>query len=77
MNIIIRKWGHSLGIRIPSLLVKEYHLKDGTPVDITEENGKIIITPVNNNLSDLLEKINDSNIHDEVYTGSPAGKEIW
>lgn len=77
MNIIIRKWGHSLGIRIPSLLVKEYHLEDGTSVDITEENGKIIITPALNNLSELLNKITDSNIHGEIPTGTPAGKEIW
>ena len=27
MNIIIRKWGHSLGIRIPSMLAKEYNFK--------------------------------------------------
>jgi antitoxin MazE len=77
MNIIIRKWGHSLGIRIPSVLVKEYNLKDGTRVDITEDNGKIIITPANNNLADLLKKITDSNIHDEISTGMPAGKEVW
>jgi len=77
MNIIIRKWGHSLGIRIPSLIAKEYNFKDGTSVDITEENGKIIISPAQNNLTDLLDKITDSNLHSEIQTGISAGKEIW
>jgi len=77
MKIIIRKWGHSLGIRIPSLIVKGYDFKDGTLVDITEENGRIIITPSGNNLSDLLDKITDSNLHGEVPTGNHIGKEIW
>ncbi|MFA5518264.1 MAG: AbrB/MazE/SpoVT family DNA-binding domain-containing protein [Spirochaetota bacterium] len=77
MKIIIKKWGNSLGIRLPKYITAEYSLKDGTPVKIEKEEGKIIITPQKNGLSDLLDKINDSNLHKEIDTGEPIGKEIW
>ncbi len=77
MNVTIRKWGHSLGIRIPSIIAKKYNFSEGSTVEIIEEKGKLIITPGSNRLELLLEGINDSNIHNEVSTGKPAGKELW
>ncbi len=44
---------------------------------IEKKEEKIIITPQKNSLNDLLDKINDSNLHKEIDSGKPIGKEIW
>jgi len=77
MYITIKKWGNSLGVRIPKNFAKNLSLKDGTIVEIKENEGEIIIYPVKDELSDMLSRINESNIHSEFETGKPEGKEIW
>ena len=64
MEATIQKWGNSLGIRIPSAMAKDLHLKNGSPVEIDDIDGKIVIKP--DNKADLLKKIakiNKKNIH--------------
>ncbi len=46
MEATVRKWGNSLGVRIPNLLVRELSLKDGSLVDINDRGKEIIIKPV-------------------------------
>jgi antitoxin MazE len=78
MEATVRKWGNSLGVRIPNLLVRELSLKDGSLVDINDRGKEIIIKPVKKNrLSEMLSNINENNIHKEIETGGPVGKEIW
>jgi antitoxin MazE len=76
MDTVISKWGNSLGIRIPKLLAKELHLKNGSRVDIIIDNKKIIIRPKQNiSINDILSKINKKNIHNEIKFGIPEGNE--
>jgi antitoxin MazE len=78
MEAVVKKWGNSLGIRIPNLIVRELSLKDGSFVDIKDKKGEIIIKPKKKNkLSEILSKINEKNIHSEVETNGPVGNEIW
>ncbi|GHV12561.1 multidrug transporter MatE [Spirochaetia bacterium] len=78
MEAAIKKWGNSLGIRIPNLIVRELSLKDGSFVDIKDEGNEIIIKPKGNNeLSAMLNLINEKNIHGEIETSGPVGKEAW
>jgi antitoxin MazE len=78
MEAIVKKWGNSLGIRIPNLIVRELSLKDGSFVDIKDKKGEIIIKPKEKNkLPEILSKINEENIHAEVETNGPIGNEIW
>jgi antitoxin MazE len=78
METIIRNWGNSLGIRIPNFIVKKLSLKDGSFVEIEDKKGQIVIRPKNKkNLSELLKKVNKTNIYSEVETNGPTGKEIW
>ena len=62
---------------VPSLTAKKNSFKDETSVDIIEERLKITTFPMQNNLTELLNKINDSNLHNEIQTVVPAGKEKW
>lgn len=77
MQTVVQKWGNSLGIRIPSMYVKEFNLKNGNSVEIIENNGNIVIVPPKKTLEDYLSRITKANIHEEVETGSSVGKEEW
>ena len=78
MKMVVKKWGNSLGIRIPNAIARELALKDGSFVDINDKDKEIIIKPIKKNkLSEMLSKVNEQNIHKEIETGGPVGKEIW
>jgi len=78
MEAVVKKWGNSLGIRIPSFIARELSLKDGSFVDISEKGKEIIIMPIKkNSLSEMLDKINEQNLHAEIDTGKALGNEIW
>jgi antitoxin MazE len=80
MKVKIQQWGHSLGIRIPKAYAHDACLRKGSVVDITKAKGKIVIMPAEEpefSLKELLSGITSKNIHHEVDTGTPSGKEVW
>ena len=78
MEATVKKWGNSLGIRIPNLIVRELSLKDGSCVDINDNGNEIVIKPLRkSNLSEMLKLINEQNIHEEIKSTGPVGNEIW
>jgi antitoxin MazE len=78
MEAVVKKWGNSLGIRIPNLIFRELSLKDGSQIDINKNGNEIIVRLVKKSrLSEMLGKINEENIHAEIETTGPVGKEIW
>ena len=78
METVVKKWGNSLGIRIPNLIAREFSLKDGSYVNINDRGQEIIIKPIQKSkLSEMLSQINAENIHEEIKTTGPVGKEIW
>jgi len=78
MEALVKKWGNSLGIRIPNLIARELLLKDGSCVDINERGNEIVITPIKRNkLSEMLSNISEQNLHKEIDTGDRVGKEAW
>jgi antitoxin MazE len=78
MEAVIKKWGNSLGIRIPGLIARELSLKDGSFVEIHDKGNEIVITPKRkDSLSEMLKGISEQNIHREIETGDPLGNEIW
>lgn len=80
MKVKIQQWGNSLGIRIPKVYASDVHLYKGAVVDITTVKGKLVIMPVEEpefSLEELLSDITSKNIHHEIDTGAPRGKETW
>jgi antitoxin MazE len=54
-------------------------ITQGAKVDVTLEQGRIIVTPITEtkySLDELLSKVNKRNLHKEIGTGNPIGKEI-
>lgn len=80
MRLQIQKWGNSLALRIPSSFAIESNVKQGSAVDVSLKNGKIVVEPIVEKeltLDDLLKKVTKSNRHNEVETGGAVGKEAW
>lgn len=80
MDIRLQKWGNSLGIRIPSNILKSLNLKSGDSVNIKEEDDSIIITKIKNNKIFLEERIKNyegTNLSKEFEWDEPQGRELW
>lgn len=78
MKATVRKWGNSAAIRIPVTMMHAIGLDIDEPVDVREEEGKIVIEPVHKklyDLDDLLKGITAKNLHEPVDYGAPVGKE--
>jgi antitoxin MazE len=79
METKVQKWGNSLGVRIPRSLAADVRLSVGSQVEIAAQDDAIVIRPVSRvrySLSDLLKRVNRRNLHGEVETGDPVGKEV-
>lgn len=78
MRVVVKKWGNSASVRIPSGIMQAARLSLDEAVDIREEDGRIVIEPINtpeHMLAQLLEGIKPENLHSEVNMGAPVGKE--
>ena len=76
----VQRWGNSLALRIPKAFVAETNLDEGSEVELSLEEGRLIIKPVTDpiySLDDLLEQIGPENVHGETDTGPRAGNEVW
>ena len=80
MKTRVQKWGNSLALRIPKSFASEVGLKSDSSVEVSTEDGKLIIAPVAKpqlTLKQLLAKVTPENIHHEVETGPTVGNEVW
>jgi antitoxin MazE len=78
METVIRKWGNSPALRLPTAILKEAGYRLEQKVDLVVSRGRIIIEPskrVEYDLDALVGGIHDGNTHDEVSVGQPVGKE--
>lgn len=78
MRVIVKKWGNSASVRIPSGIMEAARLSLDAPVDVREERGRIIIDPIRSeyDLTGMLAAIAPENLHNEMDFGTPVGKEI-
>ena len=76
----IAKWGNSLGLRVPKSVAREARLEDGDTVNVSVQNGTIVVKPARPaySLDTLVAKITSGNRHDETDWGTtPVGHELW
>lgn len=76
MRTRIRKWGNSLGVRIPSALAEDAHLHEGAEVDVTIREGQLVIVPVLS-LAELVAGITATNLPTVDEDDAPRGSEQW
>lgn len=77
MQTYIKKWGNSLGLRIPMQLAKKLQLHSGSAVTIEVKNGELIIKPPKYNLEEMLNEITLINKHHQILEDKQQGNEEW
>jgi antitoxin MazE len=77
MQSRIKKWGNSLSIRIPKVLAQKVGLTEGTPVELHLKDSAIIIRKKRYSLEKLMSQVTPQNIHGEIDSGRPVGREEW
>jgi antitoxin MazE len=78
MEAVIRKWGNSPALRLPTSVLKEAGYRLEQKVELTVSRGRIVIRPlekVEYELDALVDGITAGNAHGEVSFGEPVGKE--
>ena len=77
---VVKKWGNSAAVRIPTSVLKAAHVRLDQPVDVREEAGRIVIEPLGPTRYDidtLIAGITDENRHEPVEMDNPVGQEVW
>jgi antitoxin MazE len=77
MRAQVTRWGNSLGVRVPKEIATQVGLKAGTRVEITAEDGRIIVSvarPIYS-LDELLVGMTPSAMHKAYDWGPDLGRE--
>ena len=80
MRVVVKKWGNSASVRIPAPVMAAARLSLDQPVEVREEEGRIVIEPVREasyDLATLVNGITEENCHDAVESGPAKGREVW
>jgi antitoxin MazE len=79
METILKKWGNSAAVRIPSSVLQAAKLKLNEKLEIHEESGRIIIASAKKtySLEELLRAMNANNFPELVDWDPPVGEESW
>ena len=76
----IKRWGNSLGVRLPVAVTSEAHLSLDQRVCVEVQDGHVIITPINDTsmtLEQRLEYFDPVRHGGEVMATKPIGAERW
>lgn len=80
METKVKKWGNSLGVRIPKSFSTQAGITEGSSIEMNIDGDKIIIAPKHKNeysIEEMISMISEDNVHYEIKTDGPVGKEIW
>ena len=80
MEVRLQKWGNSIGIRIPSNMLKSLNLKVNDLLEIKESDNKIIISKSKKekiSLEKLFDEYNGDNLSKDFEWDYEKGKELW
>ena len=80
MRAVVKKWGNSASVRIPAAVMQAAQLELDEPVDVREEDGRVVIEPLRRkefDLEELVKGITRANRHEEINFGGPVGNEVW
>ena len=81
VTLDIKKWGNSLGVRLPAIIAREAHLHSDQRIRLSVVDEKIILTPIVNEKLTLEERLVnfDPIAHggEVMSVSEPVGVETW
>jgi antitoxin MazE len=77
MQVLLSRWGNSLGLRIPKAMTEKIGLRDGSRVEVQMEDDRIVISSAQPRyrLSDLLIGMTPDDMRDVFDWGEDVGRE--
>ena len=69
-----------MALRIPKSFAVEAGIEEDSAVELSLDKGKLTIVSSQRpkfTLKQLLAQIDKANLHQEIETGPPVGKEVW
>jgi antitoxin MazE len=80
MGTNVGRWGNSLAVRLPKVIVEKAGLVEGEALDVkVSSSGDVVLSRARKRytLDELVAGITPENRHDEIDLGRAVGKEIW
>ena len=80
MKTQIQKWGNSLAVRIPKAFAANLGLVQNSSVELALKDGSLVVRPSPSpkyQLSELLDRVTENNLHSEEDYGRAVGNEEW
>jgi len=78
VELEVKKWGNSLGFRIPKDLAAQLRVQEGTWLEVLLTDDGLLLKSKRRrsrlNIEDLLENLGTM---EEVDWGEPQGQEVW
>lgn len=77
MQVVVSKWGNSLGLRLPRALTAEIGVSEGQKVDIRAADGRLIVEPVRRTYTwaEMLENATPQAMREAFDWGDDLGRE--
>lgn len=78
MKAVVKKWGNSAAVRLPSAIMEAAKLQIDQELDVREENGVVVIEAIREeevSLKNLVSGITPENMHGQHFE-QPEGKEF-
>lgn len=79
METRVRRWGNSLGLRIPNAFARDLRLAPGAHVEIRVEGGRLVVSPTPRprfTLKQLLKCMTPGNRHPDAFPPGRRGREL-
>jgi len=76
----IKKWGNSLGVRLPAIIAREARLKENQKVRIETDGDQVTIRAADDNVLSLeqrLEIFDKEKLGGEIMATQSVGAEVW
>ncbi len=79
MTVTINKWGNSMALRLPKLIVKNLGLEIGKELEIELVDDKIVLKPKKEKmtLEWMCEGMNADDMHQEHFSDTVGRENVW
>lgn len=80
MLVHFEKTDRGIVLELPDELVADTIFTSGGVVEVSRENGHLIVTHPDEpryDIEEMIASITDENRHAEISTGRPVGNEVW
>lgn len=78
MRVQLSRWGNSVGLRVPAVVLADAGMQIGQALEIRVEGRQLILEPAAETLDELVARISPENRHGLVFDDDASrGAEVW